>query len=192
MCQQTTADIYSQFLRIAGAIAKHNAHFRARFPRTDPVYFTVEKAISGAFWDMPVQLHAFLDAVEKSCSWEQHTQFAKHLEQVVRDARRVAEKPRRNRKGEINWKRSLPLANYALTDEIEASAGVFFQSVYSRCQTEREMLSNHERVFWERCRRLRHALRKIKRDREDLYKILLCLQVRMPNELGRFVLHMLL
>ena len=98
MCQQTTTDIYDQFIRIACAIAKHNAHFRARYPRTDPFYCKVERAISGAFWDMPVQLHAFLDAVERSCSWEQHLQFAKHLERAIREARRVAEKTVRNRK----------------------------------------------------------------------------------------------
>ncbi len=192
MCQQTTADIYAQFLRIACAIAKHNAHFRARYPRTDPFYCKMEQAISGAFWDMPVQLHAFLDAVERSCSWEQHLQFAKHLERAIREARRVAEKPRRNRKGEIKWKRTLPLANYALTDEIEASASAFFKSVYLHCAAERPLLSTHEKIFWERCRRLRRAVSKAKRDREDIYKVLLCLQAKMPNALSRIVLLMLL
>ena len=38
------------------------------------------------------------------------------------EARRAAEKPKRSRGGRIMWKRSVPLAGFALTDEIEAAA----------------------------------------------------------------------
>ena len=84
--------VYSEFLRTASAIAKQNALFRARYPSTDPLYTKVERAISGAFWDMPVQLHVFWDAMEKSCTWDEHQEFALLLEKAVRDARRGSRK----------------------------------------------------------------------------------------------------
>ena len=187
-----TADIYAQFLRIAVAVAKHNSLFRARYPPTDPLYCKVEKAISGVFWDMPLQLHAFWDAVEKKCSWEEHQAFARDLEIAVVEARRLAERPRRGRNGEIKWKRSVPLAHFALHDEIEASANAFFTSVYSHCEKERVHLSNHERKFWDRCRRLRLAVSRAKRDRDDIYTLMLCLQTRLPHEMCRTVVLMML
>lgn len=192
MQEQRTADIYDQFLRIACAIAKHNALFRSRYPTTDPLYCKVEKAISGAFWDMPVQLHVFWGAVEKKCSWEEHLAFAKGLERAVAEARRAAEKPSRGRRGEIKWKRSVPLAHVALTDEIGASAHAFFTSVYSHCEAERQHLSDHEQKFWDRYRRLRQAVSRAKRDRDDIYKLMMCLRARLPNEVCSAVVLMML
>jgi hypothetical protein len=175
--------IQSEFLRIASAITRQNALFRARYPRTDPIYCKVERSISGAFWDMPVQLHVFWDAIDKACTWEEHQEFAQMLERAVLDARRAAETPKRSRGGRILWKRSVPLAGFALTDEIEAGARIFFESVYSRCKAERPFLSGHEKAFWERHRRLRKAVSRAKRDREDIYRLLLCLRSHLPNEI---------
>ena len=86
----------------------------------------------------------------------------------------------------------MPLAGYALTDEIEASARTFFASVYSRCEAERPLLRSHEKAFWERCTRLRRAVGKAKRDREDAYQVLLCLRCRLPSEVCSTVLLLLL
>ena len=138
-----------------------------------------------------LQLHVFWDAIEKTCTWEEHEEFAHLLEKAVLDARRGAEKPRRGRGGQIRWKRSIPLVGYALTDEIEASARVFFASVYARCEADRKLLSSHEKAFWERCGRLRRAVGRAKRDREDIYKLLLCLRSRLPNEICSNVLLLL-
>ena len=179
----TTTEIYLEFLRIASAIAKQNALFRARYPPTDPIYCKVERSISGAFWDMPVQLHVFWDAIEKVCTWEEHDEFARKLEGAVQEARRRAEKPQRGRGGRILWKRSVPLAGFALTDEIETAATAFFESVYSQCKADRPFLSGHEKAFWERHRRLRKAVGRAKRDREDVYQLLLCLRTRLPDEI---------
>ena len=188
----TTIGIDSEFLRIASAIAKQNALFRARYPRTDPLYSKVERAISGAFWDMPVQLHVFWDAIEKACTWEEHQVFARMLETAVLDARRASEKPQLGRSGRVKWKKSVPLAGYALTDEIEDSARIFFASVYSRCEADRPLLSSHEKAFWQRCHRLRRAVSGAKRDREDIYQLLLCLRsCCLPNEICDNVLLLL-
>ena len=184
--------IQSEFLRIASAITRQNALFRARYPRTDPIYCKVERSISGAFWDMPVQLHVFWDAIDKACTWEEHSEFAQKLERAVLEARRAAEKPKRSRGGRILWKRSVPLAGFALTDEIEAAARVFFESVHSHCKADRVLLSSHERAFWERHSRLRKAVSKAKRDREDIYRLLLCLRSRLPNEICNNVILLLI
>ena len=146
----------------------------------------------GTFWDMPVQLHAFWDAVEKKCTWEQHEEFASILDRAVVEIRRDAEKPRRDCNGEIKWKRSVPIVQRALTDGIEASARVFFTSVYSHCEAERPRLSKHERTFWGRHRRLCCAVARAKRDREDVYRVMLCLRSRLPNEVCCTVASMLL
>ena len=182
----TTKGIQKELLRIASAVAKQNALFRARHPRTDPIYCKVERSVSGAFWDMPMQLHVFWDAIEKACTREERLEFARMLDSAVLDARRTAEKPKR-RGGRIVWKRSVPLAGFALTDEIEAGARAFFESVYSQCETDRLFLSSHGKAFWERHRRSRKAVSKAKRDREDVYQLLLCLRSHLPNEICRKV-----
>ena len=132
---------------------------------------------------MPVQLHVFWDAMEKVCTWEEHDEFARKLEGAVLEARRRAEKPQRGRGGRILWKRSVPLAGFALTDEIETAATAFFESVYSQCKADRPFLSGHEKAFWERHRRLRKAVGRAKRDREEVYQLLLCLRTRLPDEI---------
>ena len=155
------------------------------------MYRRVEKAFFGVFWDMPVQLHAFFDAVEKTHTWEQHEAFAKQLEETVLEARGVVEKPRRSPKGKIEWKRTVPFVSFALADEIESSARIFFTSVYAQCVADRMPLSNHEKAFWKRLDGLRNAFKRARLDREDLYQIFLCLRRWLPNELCTTVLLML-
>ena len=67
-----------------------------------------------------------------------------------------------------------------MADEIERSARQFFLSVYSLKHVDRRSLRSHEAAFWARFRRVRRAHRKAKRDREDLYRVILCLQQRLP------------
>ena len=121
------ADAHALFLPIAIAIAKHNALIRSSFPVTDPFYRQVEACFFGAFWDMPIQLLAFLDAAEKSCrcSGEQHAGFAQRMKNEI-VAARCGAKPIRNQRGEIKWKRRLTFASMTLPDEIEAPARAFF------------------------------------------------------------------
>ena len=68
----------------------------------------------------------------------------------------------------------------ALADEIERSARQFFASVYSMSNIKRRTLRPHEAAFWTRLKRVRRAQRKAKRDRKDLYHVILCLQQRLP------------
>ena len=124
-------DAHAYFLPMAYAIAKHNALIRVRFPVSDPLYLQIESCFFGAFWDMPLQLLAFLDAAERSCeiSGEQHDSFAIQLKEELASARCTADKPERDRNGMIKWKKSLTFACATLADEIESRARAFFNCV---------------------------------------------------------------
>ena len=78
------------------------------------------------------------------------------------------------------WLKSLPFAGAALADEIERSARQFFASVYALHKIKRRALRPHETAFWARLKRVRRAQRRAKRDREDLFHIILCPQQRPP------------
>jgi hypothetical protein len=80
----------------------------------------------------------------------------------------------------VLWRKSLPFAGPALADEIERSARQFFASVYSLRNINRRALRPHEAAFWTRLKRVRRAQRRAKRDREDLYHVILCLQQCLP------------
>lgn len=197
MCKTAScaaADAQARFLPMASAIAKHNAMIRTRFPMSDPFYQKVEACFFGTFWDMPIQLLTFLYAVEKACglSTEEHEAFALRLKQEVEAARRGAGKPKRGRQGDIKWKRTLPFAIRALPDEIEQQARAFFASVYALSGIDRDALLSHERTFWITHRRLRQFQRKAKRDKDDLYHVLLTLRRRLPDALCGKVLQMAL
>ena len=188
MCKTASAGAaaaQAHFQAVARAIAKHNAIIRTRFPMSDPFYQKVEACFFGAFWDMPLQLLTFLDAVEKTCgiNGEEHEAFALQLKQEIVAARRSAKNPARDARGEIKWERTLPFAVRALPDEIAAQARAFFASVYAVGGVDRGALHAHEKAFWSTHRRLVKVEKKAKRDKEDLYRVLLVLQRRLPDDL---------
>ena len=188
------ADAQARFLPVACAIAKHNAMIRTRFPMSDPFYQKVEACFFGTFWDMPMQLLTFLDAVERTCglSGEEHEAFATKLKQEVAAARCSAKNPARDKQGEIKWEKTLPFAISALPDEIEQQARAFFASVYALHGIDRPSLHAHEKAFWSRHRRLRQFQKKAKRDKQDLYRVLLTLRRRLPDALCGKVLRLAL
>ena len=142
---------------------------------------------------MPIQLLAFLDAAEKSCrcSGEQHAGFAQRMKNEI-VAARCGAKPIRNQRGEIKWKRRLTFASMTLPDEIEARARAFFTSVYSLQNVDRRTLRLQEKGFWQRYKLLRKSQRRARRDKEDIYRVLLSLRKRLPDELAVAVIRMAL
>ena len=144
------------------------------------------------FWDIPLQLLSFLDAVEKTCglSAEEHEAFALNLKQEIAAARRCAKNPARDPQGEIKWEKTLPFAIRALPDDIEKQARAFFASVYALGGVDRAALL--AKAFWSRHRRLVKCQKKAKRDKEDLYCVLLVLRRRLPDDLCGKVLHLAL
>ena len=188
MCKtacSTAADAQACFQAVARAIAKHNAIIRTRFPMSDPFYQKVEACFFGAFWDMPLQLLTFLDAVEKTCgiNGEAHEAFALQLKREMVAARSSAKNPTRDARGEIKWEKTLPFAVRALPDEIATQARAFFASVYALGGVDRGDLQKHEKAFWDKHRRLVKCEKKAKRDKEDLYCVLLILRRRIPEDL---------
>ena len=170
------------FFDLALLVAKHNALYRARYPETDPIYQAVEKSFFGTFDDMPIQIHIFADAAEVAArfSGADHEAQSCMIAAQLAKARDWAGGPCRDQRGAVVWRKSLPFAAAALADEIERSARQFFLSVYSLKHVDRRSLRSHEAAFWARFRRVRRAHRKAKRDREDLYRVILCLQQRLP------------
>ena len=176
------ADAQKHFLHLALAVAKHNAVYRARYPEDDPIYQMVEGSFFGTFDDMPIQLHIFADAAESAnqCAGLDHEAQARSLAEQLAKARAWAGHPTRDARGTVLWRKSLPFAGPALADEIERSARQFFTTVYSLRNVKKRTLRPHEVAFWARLKRVRRAQRKAKRDREDLYHVILCLQQRLP------------
>ena len=197
MCKTASAGAaaaQAHFQAVARAIAKHNAIIRTRFPMSDPFYQKVEACFFGAFWDMPLQLLTFLDAVEKTCgiNGEEHEAFALQLKREIVAARRSAKNPARDARSEIKWERTLPFATRALPDEIAPQARAFFASVYALGGIDRIALLAHEKAFWSRHRRLVKCGKTAKRDKEDLLCVLLALRQRLPEELCGPVLQLAL
>ena len=177
------SDAQKHFLHLALVLAKHNAIYRARYPEDDPIYQIVETSFFGTFDDMPIQLHIFADAAESAsqCSVPEHEVQARSLAEQLAKARAWAGRPARDAQGAVLWRKTLPFAGPALADEIERSARQFFTSVYSLRNIKRRTLRPHETAFWSRLKRVRRAQRRAKRDREDLYHVILCLQQqRLP------------
>ena len=156
--------------------------YRARYPETDPIYQAVENLFFGTFDDMPIQIHIFADAAEAAAKFTgaDHEAQSHTIAAQLAKARDWAGGPCRDRRAAVVWRKSLPFAGAALADEIERSARQFFLSVYSLKHVDRRSLRPHEAAFWARFRRVRRAHRKAKRGREDLYRVILCLQQRLP------------
>ena len=78
-----------------------------------------------------------------------------------------------------------------LAQQVEPSDPVFaFELTFVRL--DRGALHAHEKPFWSRHRRLVQVEKKAKRDKEDLYRVLLVLQRRLPDDLCGKVLQLAL
>ena len=131
---------------------------------------------------MPIKLHIFADAAESANQGTgcDHEAQSRSLAAQLAKARAWAGHPTRDAGGTLLWRKSLPFAGHALADEIERSARQFLTSVYSLRNVKKRTLRPHELAFWARVKRLRRAQQKAKRDREDLYHVILCLQQHLP------------
>ena len=80
--------------------------------------------------------------------------------------------------GTGTWKPPLAF----LAQQVEPRDPVFaFELTFVRL--DRGALHAHEKAFWSRHRRLVQVEKKAKRDKEDLYRVLLVLQRRLPDDL---------
>ena len=149
--------VHSAYCALAAIIAKSNTLIRDRYPDTHALYLRCEKSYFGIFWDMPLQLHICMDAAETACriSGEEHDALAIRLKEEIEQARRtVASRPRRNRRGDIIWPKTLPFASITLPKTIACKARVFFAVVCATCCRDRRALHAQEIPFWARRKRL--------------------------------------
>ena len=185
--------VHTAYCQLAAAIAKSNTLIRDRYPHTHALYLRCEKSYFGVFWDMPLPLHICMDAAETACrvSGEEHDALARRLKEVIEQARRtMASRPRRNRRGDIIWPKTLPFASITLPETIACKARAFFAAVYATSCRDRPAMQAQERAFWARHKRLCAAVASAKRDRDDFCHVLMCLRRRLPFELSNRVLCM--
>ena len=185
--------VHAAYCALAAAIAKSNTLIRDRYPHTHALYLRCEKNYFGVFWDMPLQLHICMGAAETACriSGEEHDALAMRLKEEIEQARRtVASRPKRNRRGDIIWQKTLPFASVTLPETIACRARCFFAAAHATSCRNRRAMHAQEKAFWARHKRLSAAISGAKRDRDDFCRVLMCLRRRLPLELSNRVLRM--
>jgi len=176
-------------LQLQETVAKHNAAFRNRFPHSHPVYKAVERSFFGVFNDIPIQIHAFTYAAEEaarlcdSLPMEPDAMYTDGVSDVLDAARSWAGRPPRSGKGAIIWKKSLSHIERDLAQEIGQQARDFFNSVYSLPGVTKQPLTEEERAFWARYRKLVSAQKRTPLDLEPTYETVMLLSRRLPRAL---------
>ena len=189
-CMLMAAQVHESwhlFLRLADAIAKHNARIRARYPATDTFYKKVEKLFFGTFNDMPFPLVVFAGVVEDAAhclSADGPHEFSRQIANALDSARFWAGRPPRSQSGSIVWKKSMSHIETTLLQEIESCAKAFITSVHALRGYDDKTLAAHEEQFWKRFRNLQLAEEKARKDLEPAYEVLLCLRHSLPNAIS--------
>ena len=171
-------------LQLQETVAKHNASFRNRFPHSDPI-----RSFFGVFDDIPIQIHAFAYAAEEAAHlceglpMEPDAMYTNGVSEILDAARSWAGRPQRSSKGAIIWKRSLSHIERGLAQEIGNQAREFFDSVYSLPGVTKQALTEEERAFWARYKKLVSAQKRTPLDLEPTYETVLLLTRRLPRPL---------
>ena len=149
----------ASLLGLQEAVAKHNEAIRIRFPHSDSMYKSFERAMMGVFNDMPIQVHAFSHAAENvafDCKEVVNPAdlFSEGVIDILDRARSWAGAPPRNNRGVIQWKKSVSHVEAQLAMEIGQKAEVFFADVYALPGVDAKVLKNEEKAFWARYAKL--------------------------------------
>ena len=121
-CDEATGQVRKSFLDLVRAIATQNSLIRARYHHADKTHKEFEGTFFRVFCDVPVQLHVFLDEVERGRPAEDQLAFSQLVSEVAKEARKRAGDPKRDRRGRLKWARSVPFEGFYLADEIELLA----------------------------------------------------------------------
>ena len=157
-------------LSLQEAVAKHNAAIRARYPQSDAVFKSFERAMMGVFNDIPLQVHAFSHAAEtvaydcKELPMHPSDLFSDGVIDELNRAKTWAGAPQRSTQGKIIWKRSVSHVEAQLAKEIARRASIFFNDVYALPGIDRESLKREEKDFWTRYAKLVAAHARAKLD----------------------------
>ena len=143
----------ASLLDLQEAVAKHNEAIRSRYPHSDALYKSFERATMGTLNDIPLPVHAFVYAAEniaydcKGLPMHPADLFSEGVTDILDRARSWASAPQRNGRGVIQWKKSVSHVEAHLAREIGEKADVFFKSVYSLQGVHAKELKNYEKTW---------------------------------------------
>ena len=158
-------------LRLHGSVTKLNASTRTRFPKSHPVYASLDKGMSGMFNDMPWPIIIFIRRAEDAaCRWADLEMdaldvFTIGLADLVHEASARAGPEHVTHFGRPIYAKSVTVTEQQLLDEIKVAAQAFFQAVYAIPGVMKFRLDSAEDDFW---RRYARATRACKRAPTDL------------------------
>jgi hypothetical protein len=170
-------------LRLHGNVTKLNASIRTRFPKSHPVYASLDKGMSGMFNDMPWPIIIFIrraeDAACRCADLEMDALdvFTDGLADLVHEASAWAGPEQATHFGRPIYAKTVTVTEHQLLDEIKVAAQAFFQAVYAIPGVMKFRLDNAEDDFW---RRYARATRACERAPTDL-----CPAVRAGAALAR-------
>ncbi len=153
----------ASLLDLQEVVAKHNEAIRSRYPHSDALYKSFERAMMGVFNDMPLPVHAFAYAAEnlaydcKELPMHPADVFSEGVIDILDRARSWAGAPRRNNRGVIQWKKSVSHVEAHLARDIGEKADAFFKDVYALPGVDKKYLKSEEKKFWSRYGKLQSA-----------------------------------
>ena len=174
-------------LSLQEVVAKHNAAIRVRYPPSDALYKSFERAMMGVFNDIPLQVHAFSHAAEniaydcKELPMHPADLFSEDVTDVLNRARSWAGLPERNKRGNIRWRKSVSHIEAELANEIARRASIFFNAVYALPGVDRKSLNKEEKDFWARYGKLMAAHGRAKLDTGAKREVRVALGKRLPD-----------
>jgi len=183
----------ASLLSLQEVVAKHNEAIRSRYPRSDALYKSFERAMMGVFNDMPIQVHAFSHAAENvafDCKEVANPAdvFTDGIIDILDRARSWAGAPQRNRKGVIQWKKSVSHVEAQLAREIGERADAFFTDVYTLPGVDAKVLKSEEKAFWARYAKLMAAHSRAQLDDGAKREVRVALGRSLPDALCSIVI----
>ena len=170
-------------LRLHGDVTKLNASIRVRFPKSHPVYMSLDRGMSGMFNDMPWPIIIFIRRAEDAAcrcpdlEMDALDVFTDGLADLVHEASAWAGPEQATHFGRPVYAKTVSVTEQQLLDEIRVAAQAFFRAVYAIPGVMKFRLDSAEDDFW---RRYARATRACERAPTDL-----CPAVRAGAALAR-------
>ena len=101
--------------------------------------------------------------------------------EILDRARLWAGDPQRNKRGVIQWRRSVSHIEEHLAQEIRKKAEVFFKDVYVLPTVDKKSLRKEEKDFWARYANLMAAHDRAKKDTEANKEVRVALRKSLPG-----------
>ena len=158
-------------LRLHGNVTKLNASIRARFPKSHPVYMSLDRGMSGMFNDMPwpiiiIFIRRAEDAACRCADLEMDALdvFTDGLADLVHEASAWAGSEQATHFGRSVYAKTVSVIEQQLLDEIRVAAQGFFRAVYAIPGVMKFRLDSAEEDFWRRYARATRACERAPTD----------------------------